>query len=243
MPATTFAPALQGRDSVEPLDSDASIIAEDPESSDPALPEFTDSLFDDDLDATLNLTSVDVGGTTAFVNNPAMPPSSAPVPALAEREPLSESRQMIVNRLALETEIQERTEASTPVFLKEGRARLDQLPLAFGQKRKFADVDQDAAQSHQRRFEVHSTSLSETANLSQLSGGPEPKNVTPISVSDLVRNPKNVERPQAAQIETMASSQPEPPRKRIRRVAEAMGYAALGGIAVMSALIATAPDL
>jgi pSer/pThr/pTyr-binding forkhead associated (FHA) protein len=243
MPATTFAPALQGRDSVEPLDSDASIIAEDPESSDPALPEFTDSLFDDDLDATLNLASVDVGGTTAFVNNPVMPSSSAPASALAEREPLSESRQMIVNRLALETEFRERTEESISVFPKEGRASLDQLPLTFGQKRKFADVDQDAAQSHQRRFEVHSTSLSETANLSQLSGGPTPKNVTPISVSELVSHPKNVEKPQAAQIETMASSQSEPPRKRIRRVAEAVGYAALGGIAVMSALIATAPDL
>lgn len=33
------------------------------------------------------------------------------------------------------------------------------------------------------------------------------------------------------------------PRKRVRRVAEAMGFAALGGVAVMSALIATAPAL
>ncbi|KAF5134104.1 hypothetical protein E5D57_004736 [Metarhizium anisopliae] len=33
------------------------------------------------------------------------------------------------------------------------------------------------------------------------------------------------------------------PAKRFRRVAEAVGYAALGGIAVMSALIATAPSL
>lgn len=243
MPATTFAPALQGQESVEPLDSDESIIADDHESSDPALPEFTDSLFDDDLDATLNLTNVDVGGTTAFVNNPVIPSSSAPAPVLAEREPLSESRQKIVNRLALENEIQERTEASIPVFLKESEARLDQLPLSFGQKRKFADIDQDASQPHHRRFEVHATSLPETANMSQVSGGPTPKNVTTISVSKLVSHPKNVEKPQAAQIETVASSQPEPPRKRIRRVAEAMGYAALGGIAVMSALIATAPDL
>lgn len=34
----------------------------------------------------------------------------------------------------------------------------------------------------------------------------------------------------------------QPPRKKMRRVAEAVGYAALGGIAVMSALIATAPE-
>lgn len=34
-----------------------------------------------------------------------------------------------------------------------------------------------------------------------------------------------------------------PPSKRLRRVAEVVGYAALGGVAVMSALIATAPTL
>ncbi|KAM5352253.1 hypothetical protein ACJ41O_004976 [Fusarium nematophilum] len=34
-----------------------------------------------------------------------------------------------------------------------------------------------------------------------------------------------------------------PPTKRLRRVAEVVGYAALGGVAVMSALIATAPAL
>ncbi|KAF4981300.1 hypothetical protein FZEAL_2877 [Fusarium zealandicum] len=34
-----------------------------------------------------------------------------------------------------------------------------------------------------------------------------------------------------------------PPTKRLRRVAEVFGYAALGGVAVMSALIATAPTL
>lgn len=34
-----------------------------------------------------------------------------------------------------------------------------------------------------------------------------------------------------------------PPTKRLRRVAEVVGYAALGGVAVMSALIATAPTL
>ncbi|KAF5021178.1 hypothetical protein F66182_6767 [Fusarium sp. NRRL 66182] len=34
-----------------------------------------------------------------------------------------------------------------------------------------------------------------------------------------------------------------PPHKRLRRVAEMVGYAALGGVAVMSALIATAPTL
>ncbi|KAJ4265453.1 hypothetical protein NW762_004741 [Fusarium torreyae] len=34
-----------------------------------------------------------------------------------------------------------------------------------------------------------------------------------------------------------------PPHKRLRRVAEVVGYAALGGVAVMSALIATAPTL
>lgn len=34
-----------------------------------------------------------------------------------------------------------------------------------------------------------------------------------------------------------------PPRKRLRRMAEAVGFAALGGIAVISTLIATAPDL
>ena len=42
---------------------------------------------------------------------------------------------------------------------------------------------------------------------------------------------------------TDVPAQKEPPRKRMRRVAEAVGYAALGGIAVMSALIATAPDV
>lgn len=245
MPTTTFAPALQGQDPVEPVDSDASIIAEDPESSDPALPEFDDSLFDDDFDATLNLASVDVGGsgTTAFVNNPVIPSPSAPIPALAEKEPLSECRQMIANRLALEKQVRERTEASIPVFLKESRARPDQLPLTFGQKRKFADVDEDAVQSHHRRFGVSCTSLPDTANQSQLSGVPTTKDAVPISVSELITHPKNVEKPQAIQTETLASPQAEPPRKRIRRVAEAMGYAALGGIAVMSALIATAPDL
>ncbi|KAF4987169.1 hypothetical protein FGRMN_10508 [Fusarium graminum] len=34
-----------------------------------------------------------------------------------------------------------------------------------------------------------------------------------------------------------------PPHKRLRRMAEVVGYAALGGVAVMSALIATAPSL
>ncbi|KAF4973813.1 hypothetical protein FSARC_6 [Fusarium sarcochroum] len=42
--------------------------------------------------------------------------------------------------------------------------------------------------------------------------------------------------------EASAAVEP-PPHKRLRRVAEVVGYAALGGVAVMSALIATAPTL
>ncbi|RMJ10874.1 hypothetical protein CDV36_009497 [Fusarium kuroshium] len=43
-------------------------------------------------------------------------------------------------------------------------------------------------------------------------------------------------------VSTSASAS-APPTKRLRRVAEVVGYAALGGVAVMSALIATAPTL
>ncbi|RFN44356.1 sarcolemmal membrane-associated protein [Fusarium flagelliforme] len=39
------------------------------------------------------------------------------------------------------------------------------------------------------------------------------------------------------------SAVPPPPAKRLRKMAEVVGYAALGGVAVMSALIATAPTL
>ncbi|RSL70778.1 hypothetical protein CEP54_001642 [Fusarium duplospermum] len=41
----------------------------------------------------------------------------------------------------------------------------------------------------------------------------------------------------------VSASASAPPSKRLRRVAEVVGYAALGGVAVMSALIATAPTL
>jgi hypothetical protein len=49
---------------------------------------------------------------------------------------------------------------------------------------------------------------------------------------------------EVAQLEPPASHPvDERPAKRLRRVAEVVGYAALGGVAVMSALIATAPAL
>ena len=49
-----------------------------------------------------------------------------------------------------------------------------------------------------------------------------------------------IERPSAAAANPVSS---EPQTKRLRRVVEVFGYAALGGVAVMSALIATAPAL
>ncbi|KAH8178908.1 FHA domain-containing protein [Sarocladium implicatum] len=64
-----------------------------------------------------------------------------------------------------------------------------------------------------------------------------PTSISPVDVASLQTSNE------ASSRISETAAQRGPPRKRIRRVAEAMGYAALGGIAVMSALIATAPDV
>lgn len=65
---------------------------------------------------------------------------------------------------------------------------------------------------------------------------------TPEEEDDIVSRPRRVTRRRLNRVRFAEPPNP-PPSNRLRRAAEVVGYAALGGVAVMSALIATAPTL
>lgn len=247
-PTTTFAPALRYQEpSSEPTEIFAvgsSSVAVEQHSSEPNRPRSSDSLLDEILDDNCELAE----GPSLLGLSPAKdmapPSSSAPTVEHAASDSAAQSRQMIVDRMAFCDELrQSADQVSRPSTFNENLTGLKQAQAAYcGQKRKFADFDLPEPEIDSIVPMAGLPSQPQTVNLAQLanavpSGNKKATGPTAegVALQQLTAHP---------QIETQTRTpQPDPPRKRVRRLAEAMGYAALGGIAVMSALIATAPDL
>lgn len=233
----TFAPALRYREPSSELTGLLDVVPSSPitvaqHTSEPERPQTTDSLIDDIIDDGYELSEGSLLLGVSVSDDKDAPSAPSTAKEHSGMDFVAEARRKIADRIA--EELQQKSEhfPRRTVF-QEDLAGLEQAQAAYcGQKRKFADFDL-----------------------------PEPKAVSP-HVANLPAQPGTVNLAQLACGKTSGSAaandrvvigvpngtssavfQPEPPRKRIRRVAEAVGYAALGGIAVMSALIATAPDL
>ena len=117
------------------------------------------------------------------------------------------------------------------------------------------DISESPSNSHDKSAPTQRSAKRRAAEISQLTPEEErAENQIPAPILSVQLPPRRVAkhkrhnmgdlRGSSSRHNLVVSELPAPrPTKRLRRVAEVFGYAALGGVAVMSALIATAPTL
>lgn len=238
---TTFAPAL--RFQKLPLTSDE-LLGEETSSeamanfqSEPEMSFSPDSspladIIDDSCQANKATTLSDPFGATT------RPPPPQPKQSIIEASPDMTN----IMSLAESYRSLHGTAAHRPLSYLEQLTAFERAKASVsGTKRKFADFEVPDPRTCFKHMDAKALEQTEGVNLAQLASGATSDHKDSSSRNETATTQQS---PVALQRDIpVATNQPERPRKRIRRVAEAMGYAALGGIAVMSALIATAPDL
>lgn len=127
-----------------------------------------------------------------------------------------------------------KSQPAEPMRMETKPAPATVAPSAVATKRK-ADEISESTREEQAKLVASQTAMDLRQDSSEAPAAPLASAPAAVTAS---------QPPQSAdQVSKSSTPDVPPPAKRFRRAAEVIGYAAIGGVAVMSALIATAPAL
>lgn len=174
-----------------------------------------------------------------FLNSPPQEPTVADDKASSMLDETS-AYQFELSKKAVDTEAQLNTAAKrTPPSIE----NIVEPPLQSESGVNESDVK--AIESTKRKAEEisHESSVEMSHNTPGEGTKASERAIKRPCTSKLTWHPHDPKRAIIASSRSLNSGVPAPHTHRMKRVAEVVGYAALGGVAVMSALIATAPTL